>query len=256
MRLLPNDKRAAGFGVGPRTFPVSIYLASEANATEVELALVELLDWAEIDIIRTKPPIIDSWFGLMIGRFRRWMSSEQANEIVARVERALEVRLLDQPQANVDATEAEAVARLMAALENQPSACIQVGSIFLLKVDGIMVVRNLSPDELSFLGRNHTVLATPHQVLAALEAFSAPGQEVGTRARHPVCWCLLRIAPGAGDAGGVSAPVSVGQNSIYWAVQAPVLVGARPFCGVYGVAATLRPGRVPHRSPTPEWQGL
>lgn len=184
---LPTEPVAAA-EVGVRTMPISIYLASENNATEVELALVELLDEVEVDIIKTKPPIVDSWFGLMIGRFRRWLTTEQANEIVAKVERAIEVRLLDQPQADVDAKQAEAVARLMTALENQPNACIQVGSIFLLKVDGIMVVRNLSPTELSFLSRNHTVLATPRQVLAALEAFS------NAQAPPPTTESINRIA--------------------------------------------------------------
>jgi hypothetical protein len=155
--------------VDVRAVPVSIYLASEANAGAAEAAVVELLDHAGIDITESKPPIVGSWFGLRVGRFKRALTSEQANEALVRVERALQARLLDLPQADIDAKQAEAVAHLITALNNQPNACIQVGSLFLIKVDGTIIVRNLRPHEMSFLNRNHTVLSSPRDVLAALE---------------------------------------------------------------------------------------
>jgi len=156
----------------PPTLPVSIYLASDVNAGEVELALVELLDDIGADITETMPPIVGSWLGLRLSRFRRWLSSDQADEVIARLERTIQVRLLEQPQAEVDSKQAEAVARLITALEKQESACIQVGSLFVIKVDGTVVARNLSVLEMSFLNRNPSVLKTPRQVLDAMEKFS------------------------------------------------------------------------------------
>ncbi|MGW4127289.1 hypothetical protein [Amycolatopsis japonica] len=157
----------------PSTIPVSIYVSSKANASEVELALVELLDVFGADVTESMPPIIGSWLGLRLARFRRWLTSDQSDEVVARITRAVEVRLLEQPQAEVDAKQAEAVARLLTSLENQESACIQVGSLFLLKVEGTVVARNLSPTEMSFLARNQSILKTPGLVLGALENISA-----------------------------------------------------------------------------------
>jgi hypothetical protein len=139
---------------------------------EVELALVELLDAFGIDITASMPPIIGSWFGVMLARFRRWLTTDQAEEVLARIERAVELRALDQPQADVDSKQAESVARLMRALEKQDTATIQVGSLFLIKVDGILVARNLSPTELSFLSSHPTVLGPPHQILSTLESLS------------------------------------------------------------------------------------
>jgi transcription elongation factor GreA len=156
----------------PPAVPVSIYLASDVNASEVELALVELLDEVGVDITESMPPIIGSWLGLRMARFRHWLSSDQADEVVARIERAVEVRLLGQPQAEVDSKQAEAVDRLITALEKQDSACIQVGSLFLIKVDGVVVARNLSPIEMAFLTKHPSVLKTPRQVLDALERFA------------------------------------------------------------------------------------
>lgn len=153
--------------------PISIFLASDANASSVELAIVELLEQFDIDITVSMPPIIGSWLRLSLARFRRWLSSDQADEVVARIERSIQVRLLDQPQADVNAKQAEAVARLMTALEKQESACIQVGSIFLIKVDGTLIVRNLSATEMSFLAHRPSVLASPREVLHALEVCSS-----------------------------------------------------------------------------------
>jgi cold shock CspA family protein len=163
---------------GTHRLPITIYLASEANASEVELALVELLDALDVDITESMPPIHGSWLGFRSGRFRRLLSSEQADDVVARIERAVQVRLLDQQQADVDVKQAEAVAHLMTGLENQESACIQVGSLFLIKVGGTLVVRNLTPQEMSFLSRYPTALSSPAQVLGALEEFAAKSATV------------------------------------------------------------------------------
>ncbi|TCO53619.1 SPFH domain-containing protein [Actinocrispum wychmicini] len=157
-----------------RAVPVSIYLASDVDAEAVEAAVLDLLDEAGIDITESKPAIVGSWLGLRLGRFRRHVTATEAGEVTARVERALQARLLDQPQADIDAKQAEAVARLIGALDKQSDACIQVGSLFLIKVGQRLVVRNLTPREMAFLGRNQTVLKDPEQVLDALEKMANP----------------------------------------------------------------------------------
>jgi cold shock CspA family protein len=153
--------------------PVSIYLEIDSGSSDVELAVVEVLELVGLDIVESKPPVIGSWFGLRFARFRKWLSSDQADEVIARIERAVQVRLVDQPQAEVDSKQAEAVARLVSSLQPQENACVQVGSLFLLKVDGVLVVRNLMPKEMSYLRTCSSVLATPRDVLVALEKFAA-----------------------------------------------------------------------------------
>jgi transcription elongation GreA/GreB family factor len=176
-RIFQRFVTPVGVGADVRHLPISIYLASAVNASEVELAVVDVLDAFDVDVTETMPPVIGSWFGLMLGRFRRRLTSAQADEVVARIERAVEVRLLDQPQADVDLKQAESVARLMTALENQESACIQVGSLFLIKVDGTVIARNLSPRELTFLSGNPTIMSSPRHILMALEKFRSPEEE-------------------------------------------------------------------------------
>jgi hypothetical protein len=152
--------------------PVSIYLEIDSGSSDVELAVVEVLELVGLDIVESKPPVIGSWFGLRFARFRKWLSSDQADEAIARIERAVQVRLVDQPQAEVDAKQAQAVAQLATSLQRQENACVQVGSLLILKVDGILAVRNLTPGEMSYLRTCPSALATPRDVQVALETFA------------------------------------------------------------------------------------
>jgi hypothetical protein len=155
--------------------PVSIYLELDSGSSDVELAVVEALELVGLDIVESKPAVVGSWFGLRFARFRKRLSSGQADEVIARLERAVQDHLVAQQQAEVDVLQTQAVARLVTSLQRQENACVQVGSLVLLKVDGLVMVRNLTPEEMSYLRTCSSVLATPRDLLAALEQFAAQG---------------------------------------------------------------------------------
>jgi hypothetical protein len=54
-------------------------------------------------------------------------------------------------------------------LSGDSNAFIQIGSVFLIKVDGVIIVRNLSQRELAFIQRNSRILDSPREVLRVLE---------------------------------------------------------------------------------------
>lgn len=157
------------------SLPVSIYLSHDTGSGEVEAAVVDLLDVLDVDITTSRPPVIGSWLGLRLGRFRRSLASEEAREILARAERAIEARVVGLPQAEIDSKLADAAAKLITALENQPDAFVQLGSLFVLKINGMPIVRNLSPREMSFLVRHQTTLTAPEEILRILELANNPG---------------------------------------------------------------------------------
>jgi transcriptional regulator with XRE-family HTH domain len=163
-----------------RGLPVSIYLTDDTGSGEVEAAVVDLLDVLDIDITASRPPIIGSWLGFRFGRFRKALGSEEAKEILARAERAIEARAVGLPQAEIDGKLAEAAARLITALENQRDAFVQVGSLCVLKVDGMTIVRNLSPREMSFLVKNQTALTAPAEILRILERANDAAPAIAT----------------------------------------------------------------------------
>ncbi len=108
----------------------------------------------------------------MTARLKELFSSD---DVLARVERALELQALHKPQAEIDSAQADAVADLVTALGQERNAFVQIGSVFLIKVDGSIVVRNLSQQELNFLQRNSGMLASPGKILQALEEFATKG---------------------------------------------------------------------------------
>ncbi|MEU9690593.1 TetR/AcrR family transcriptional regulator [Amycolatopsis japonica] len=170
-RLMPVDPQVA------RSVPVSMYLGSGENAVEVEAAVRAVLDTQGIDIVEPGEPVIGSWFRLMLGRTKKTLTSEQMADLMARVERAIELQLLHKPQAEINAAELDGVAKLITALGKEQNACVQIGSVFLLKVDGTIVSRTVSQREMAFLERNSGLLSTPREVLGALERAAAEAAE-------------------------------------------------------------------------------
>jgi hypothetical protein len=164
VQIPPQEEPAA-----VRTLPVTIYLESGTNADEVEHAVREVLDGFGLAVTHSEPPIIGSWFKGMLGRSKKALTSDAATDLMARLERALEMPTLHSPQAQIDSAQGDAVAKLITALAPESNALIQIGSVFLLKVDGVVTCRNLSQRELAFLERNPRVLGSPRDVLAVLE---------------------------------------------------------------------------------------
>lgn len=162
-RVLPVQPRAS------HAIPVSIYLESGTDATAVEAAVREVLDSYGILVEQAKDPIIGSWFRLLLGRTKEALTSPEMADILTRLERAIELQALHKPQAEINSAELDGVAKLITALGQEHNACVQIGSVFLLKVDGTIVSRTVSQREMAFLERNPGLLSTPREVLAALD---------------------------------------------------------------------------------------
>lgn len=100
------------------------------------------------------------------------LTSQELQDRLIKVERALELEYLDLKQAEVDVREGQAVANLVAALRDIPRACLRVGSILLIKysVDDVpvLVSRPLSQLEIRALERYPEIQRVPEKALEAL----------------------------------------------------------------------------------------
>jgi hypothetical protein len=94
---------------------------------------------------------------------------DELGRIAVELRRATELQMLDIPQSTVDANQGHAVAELRTALNGERDAVIQIGSILLVKADGVPVVRNLTQFELELLQRNPTWLTRPSRILRDLQ---------------------------------------------------------------------------------------
>ncbi len=153
-------------------FGVQIYLGSADGAAETDESVLRLLHELGAELGERPPPIVGSWFRGFRAKAKKTVTSDQFLDLAARVERALELKAIDAPQAQVDAAEAGAAADLIRSLEGQQNALVQIGSLLLVKVDGNLVVRNLTQRELAFIQRNPGSAANAKDILERLQGLS------------------------------------------------------------------------------------
>jgi hypothetical protein len=160
-----------------RAVSMAIYLSDERGHEAVEAALDDVAAAFDVEIVDRLPPILGSWFRKFKARTAKPETMRALQSRLAKLERATELQVLGRPQAEVDSAQADAVAKLLTALAGSPNALVQIGSVLLIKVDGVPVVRNLSHDELVYLERNPALFRDPAGALRELQNASRQIQE-------------------------------------------------------------------------------
>ncbi|SCL43902.1 hypothetical protein GA0070604_0061 [Micromonospora eburnea] len=116
---------------------------------------------------------------------RRAFSSREVQDRLVKLERAVELTVVDSRQAAYDSTEAEAVHKLIESLQDIPRACMRVGSIFIVKYqavgESVILVRNLSQMEVRALERFPEIQSSPERAFAALATAVESMDEVRTQ---------------------------------------------------------------------------
>ena len=153
-----------------------IYLADGSQHAAVQSALESVLADHGVGDLQWEDPRTGSWYR----QGKAKAAVEELGRIVVELRRAAELQVLDIPQSTVDASQGHAVAELLTALSGEQAAVIQIGSILLVKSDGIPVVRNLTQFELAVLQRNPTWLTDPSRILQALQEANQRTESVGT----------------------------------------------------------------------------
>jgi len=159
----------------PRFVPIRVYL-SEADAKRtrsVSNAIRHLLDVYGFTVSDDFPEESGSWWKKWFAKTRDVATQPEVIERLKKIERAVELQGLHKPQSEINKNEAEAVAALLKAVENVPTAAIQAGSILLIKTNNphtgpCIQVRSLTLRELTHLERNQKLLASPHDILVKL----------------------------------------------------------------------------------------
>jgi excisionase family DNA binding protein len=147
--------------------PVRIYLAVGEDPGQVELAVLDLLDAYGFEVEQLNVPIMGSWFRELWVRAKK--SAPPVEEQLIKLARSIELQGLDRPQSEVDLNQAEAVSRLLSSLAAESDALIQVGSVFLLKFDNKIIVRNLTQTELAYFNQNPALFQDPGKALQVLQ---------------------------------------------------------------------------------------
>jgi hypothetical protein len=141
----------------PRFIPVRVYLseASQQDVDRVTEAVTGLSEVFGFTVSDEFPAKNGSWWKKWFVKTKEVATQPEVQKRLEKLERALELKGLAEPQANVDKLEAEAVAMLVKAVENSPNAAIQAGSLLLVKTTHkrrkCLQVRTLTQRELIHL---------------------------------------------------------------------------------------------------------
>jgi excisionase family DNA binding protein len=152
-----------------RSFEVAVrvYLQDGSDPGPIERSALDLLDAFGFIVERIDEPVFGSWFREFFVRAKN--SSPPVEDQLAKLARGIELQGLDRPQSEVDLNQAEAIRRLLGALDRESDALIQVGSIMLVKVQNRIVVRNLTQVELAYFNQNPALFQDPGGALQILQ---------------------------------------------------------------------------------------
>lgn len=158
-----------------RFIPVRVYLSdeNERDVRKVSDAIDKLLASFGFEFSDDFPAEKGSWWKKWFAKSKEVATQPEVTDRLEKIERAIELKGLHKPQAEVDKAQAEAIAALTAAVKDIPNVAIQAGSILLVKTtdsnrDPCLQVRTLSTKELIFLENNQHLLCKPATVMQSL----------------------------------------------------------------------------------------
>ena len=160
-----------------RFLPMRAYLSDiPANGLSAFTEAIDnLIETFGFEVSDEFPEICGSWFKKWFVRTKEVASQPEVADRLAKIERALEMKGLATPQAEIDSKQASAVAALTTSLANVPTAAIQVGSILYLKLtiddQAVVQARTLTQRELIVLENNQDLLNSPTTILIQLAEF-------------------------------------------------------------------------------------
>lgn len=150
----------------PRFFPIRLYADSfdEDKLKELLRALRAFLKAFGVEITDEFTPAFGSYLQSFIGRFKKSMSSVEAQDRFAKMERAVELQALGKVQAEIDRAQAESVAALIQACNHVDDVSVQAGSIIFEKrqtAEGKVAIRSrtLTHNELIAIERRGKLVA-------------------------------------------------------------------------------------------------
>ena len=151
---------------------IVVYQDDDGMQDRVREAIGHFVESVGWEVIDSSDPIHGSWFQIFRIRVAKTVGEHlSADEVLTSFKRAAELRLLHETQAGVDTAQADAASKLIESLAGTARAVALVGSILVVKDDGLLAVRTLSPRQLMHLERNPHI-TDPLAVLMSLREAS------------------------------------------------------------------------------------
>jgi hypothetical protein len=170
-----------------RIVPIRVYLSESDSGKESQMldAINNINVSFGFDIADDFPAEAGSWWKRWFVKTHEIATRPEVADRLAKLERALELKGIQESQSRIDVNEAEAASKLLKALEGISNAAIQVGSLLIVKtsnpIHNTVRIRTLTTNEMIHLEKNQTLLAQPESVLHELQKISTQGQNKETQ---------------------------------------------------------------------------
>jgi hypothetical protein len=156
-------------------WPVYIYLSEGSKEVGSRIRALLQVIWQDLgfDLVIEAEPVLGSFFQRLRARARSPEAQKALHERLMTLERAVEVRALSVPESLANMQNAQALAAVIQALDNNTSAAISLGPLLILKThhaDGTNTIHSkmLTTAELRALERRPELLKDPETLLLLL----------------------------------------------------------------------------------------
>jgi DNA-binding response OmpR family regulator len=149
--------------------PVSIYTSNDRIAERIELAIVELLRSAGLEVSYRGDPVLGSWFRQMRAQIRAVISTPVGGEVAKSATHAAESRLILSQDAAVTATMMQNLGPVIGALQPTKDAVIRIGALLIVKVDWVVTVFQLTAVQQLELDHRPLLATSPKEIIASLQ---------------------------------------------------------------------------------------
>jgi len=159
-----------------RYLPIRAYIDETPTGAigAVSSAVAEVLKAFGFTVADEFPEIRGSWFKKWFAKSKDVVSQPEVRDRLEEIERAVKLRGIERPQAEVDDIQASAIAKLIGVLDNVPNAAIQAGSVLVVKLTTpsgpVIQARTLTQEKMVALENNQLLLQDPANVLGRLSA--------------------------------------------------------------------------------------
>ncbi len=160
-----------------RYIPVRVYLSDpvpeQRTLDKLSNSIAQLLEEAGFERSDEFPEETGSWWKRFVFKTKNAVTNKEVTDRIKKVERAAEIAVLDKPQAKANLCQAQAASALISSLSDTENACIQAGSLLVVKAtnnnESSIITRTLTPMELKYLEENQAVLRKPEEILDWLQ---------------------------------------------------------------------------------------
>jgi hypothetical protein len=158
-----------------RFVPVRVYIDETPDGAVAELtsAVTGLLNAYGFEISDEFPAVRGSWFQKMFAKSKDVLTQPEVVKRLEKIERAVEIAKISKPQAEADEKQANAISKLIKALERTRNGAVQAGSVLVVKTtpakgSPVIMARTLTQSEMIALENNQVLLQNPGELLGKL----------------------------------------------------------------------------------------